>query len=235
MKLIQYKLTGEKISIFSTTKKLGSMKTGEKINFVNINKALNVGGISSPIILGEQVHGKLIEVVGKDSKRFIKNVDGLVSREKNMSLGVITADCLPVVFYDPVKMVIGIIHAGYKGILLGIVEELVRIFKKMGTKTEDIKVFFGPGICGKCYEIGLDIKEKCLRKYSFAKIIEEEGKVLWDLQSTVSEILKKNKFKKENLSVSSICTFEKPILFSARRSKNKLFGEFLTIVSMHEN
>ncbi|MBU2632179.1 peptidoglycan editing factor PgeF [Patescibacteria group bacterium] len=235
MNFLNYKLKQKNIIAFSTTRNFKSVKTWGKVNFKNINKALREQKIKGRIIIPEQIHGKAIKVVNNKSEMIIKGVDGLVTKEKNLSLGVLTADCIPIIFYDPKKEIIGIAHAGYKGILLGIIEELIATFKKMGTEAKDIKVSIGPSIGACCYEISENIKNKALARYSFAKINKREDSYYWDLRATVTEILKQNKITQSNVEISPLCTFETPFLYSARKSGNKGFGEFLTAVGVYEN
>jgi copper oxidase (laccase) domain-containing protein len=78
----------------------------------------------------------------------------LITDKKNVPLAVVTADCLPVLLFDPVKKVVGVLHAGRKGLLEGVISNTVQMFEKeFGSEPKDILVGIGPGIEKKCYEV----------------------------------------------------------------------------------
>ncbi len=80
------------------------------------------------------------------------------------------ADCVPILYHDPVQKAVGIVHAGWQGTLLEIgkvaVNELVREY---GSDPKDLVVGIGPSICGNCYQIGEDVRQIFLKKNGGAK------------------------------------------------------------------
>jgi len=104
-----------------------------------------------------QVHGS--EIVCTDSPRGIgvphKKADGILTQNPNVTLFMRFADCVPILLFDPLQKVIGIIHAGWQGTYRRIAQDAV---KKMascyGTKPEMILAGIGPSICQNCYQVG---------------------------------------------------------------------------------
>lgn len=88
----------------------------------------------------------------------LPDTDGLVTDIPGVALATTHGDCIPVFACDPVKKVIGVAHAGWKGTMLGIAGELARVMKdKYGCRPEDINAFIGPGIDRCCFEVRDDV------------------------------------------------------------------------------
>lgn len=107
-----------------------------------------------------QVHGSDGFFVKKDFdlKNYIPIAsDFVITNQKGLLLHVLTADCLPIFLYDPVLKVVGVVHAGWKGSVAGILDNAILLMKKeFKTKVKDVHLFFGP--CAKtcCYQIKSD-------------------------------------------------------------------------------
>ena len=105
-----------------------------------------------------QIHGSQVLVIDSVSKIFdeknpLPKVDALVTNIKKLPICVITADCVPIVFFDEIAEVIGIAHSGWKGAKAGIIENTLEKMLKLGAKIEQIKVIIGPCIRQKFYEV----------------------------------------------------------------------------------
>ena len=215
------------LTVFSTTRKVGSMKTAGKIKSDNLKKALLLMDLDfNNLVLPEQVHGSNAVEVFDTKKGLVKGYDSVITRKKGLILGVITADCLPLVFYDPKNKILAVAHAGYKGILEGIVQNLILKLKKMGADIKNLKMLVGPSICGKCYEVSGKVIEEFKKEFAW---ISSTNKSFLDLKKIVFEIAVRNGLNSKNIEISDLCTKENTsFLFSARASKNKIFGEFAT-------
>ncbi len=112
------------------------------------------------LIMPEQVHGTEIVVVSsKDIGKKIPNVDGLVGKltsDQNFTLGVFVADCVPLLFLDPKKRIIGASHAGWRGTLGKITKNIIDTMKTLGAQQKDILVSIGPHIGMCCYDVSAD-------------------------------------------------------------------------------
>ncbi|MFA5167548.1 MAG: peptidoglycan editing factor PgeF [Candidatus Omnitrophota bacterium] len=108
------------------------------------------------LVMVKQVHGSTIVVAERPDPELLEiPADGLITKIPGLVLGIRTADCVPVFFWDPVRKVAGIVHAGWKGVKDGIIAQMLKIFeKKCGTKMGDLRVAIGPSIRKCCYEVG---------------------------------------------------------------------------------
>jgi len=108
------------------------------------------------LVMVKQVHGSAIVVAERPDPELLETpADGLITKTPGLVLGIRTADCVPVLFWDPVQKVAGIAHGGWKGVKDGIIAQMLKIFEKScGTKMADIRVAIGPSIRKCCYEVG---------------------------------------------------------------------------------
>jgi purine-nucleoside/S-methyl-5'-thioadenosine phosphorylase / adenosine deaminase len=110
------------------------------------------------IILLQQKHTNNVVVIDDLPISYLPDADAVLTKMPGITLGVKTADCLPLLVYNPVVKVIGAIHAGWRGlankIVFNAVDELCTFYK---TVPEHSYFVIGPGICGNCYEVGPDV------------------------------------------------------------------------------
>ena len=149
--------------------------------------------------------------------------DAMVTATPGLALGVLTADCAPVLFADGEAGVIGAAHAGWRGALSGIIEATVEAMEKLGAKPERITAVIGPAISQKAYEIGSDYVERFLAEEpgSEAFFITDEGsgEPHFDLPGYVAERLARAGVG--SIADLGLCTYcEETRLFSYRRSQH---------------
>jgi len=112
-----------------------------------------------------QVHGAQIRIAafadcGEPPPPPAQAADGLITREHGVALTVFTADCLPILLFDPVQRAIGAVHSGWRGTAADIVGEAVRkMSREFGCDPADIRAAIGPGISVCCYETGADVAD----------------------------------------------------------------------------
>ena len=112
-----------------------------------------MAGSIIPLVTLKQVHGnKVIHVTQPLTKE--TEGDGLVTRVKGIALGILTADCGPLLFYDPVAGVIGACHAGWRGARDGIIQATLRAMEEEGGVRSQIYATLGPTIQQMSYEVG---------------------------------------------------------------------------------
>lgn len=193
------------------------------------------------LVLAQQVHSNKIKIVGvNDESKTILGVDGLITSTPGVILGVKTADCLPILFYEPNAKIIGACYAGWRGILVNLPQKMVDRLLLTGALPENIIVAIGPHICGKCYEIKKDRAEKFEKKFNqlAGMLNNKNGKIYLDLlipvifQLTCSGVLKKNIILSKDCTS---CLNEK--YFSYRKGKErkdnkKSYGEMLSVISL---
>ena len=115
------------------------------------------------LILMHQTHSnKVIEINEKNLDKNI-NSDAMITRYKKVALGVLTADCVPILVYDKRNKIIGCIHAGWRGALSGIIKKTIIKIKRKNSRY-DIFASVGPCISIKSYEVDLNFYKKFLAK-----------------------------------------------------------------------
>lgn len=147
--------------------------------------------------------------------------DGIISGEK-IYLAIKTADCLPLFFYHPPKKLIGAVHAGWRGLLMGIIENTLKKFILLKVPPQELIVAMGPHIQKCCYQVGKEISARFKLKYSLSEgIFKRSGsKSYFDLSLLARQILEKGGVKKANIEVVPICTAGSDEFYSYRRDKN---------------
>lgn len=176
-----------------------------------------VGASGDKLALTHQVHGAEIRAV--TSADWVTDVydrpeyeaDGLVTATPGVILRVTSADCLPVLFYDPVRRVIAAVHAGWRGTALGIagaaVERMQQIY---GSRPEDILAAIGPGISKCCFETHEDVPNAMMASLGSSALqqfeIKENGKFAVDLKGLNRARLLAAGLTEEHIAVSSDCT-----------------------------
>ncbi len=105
------------------------------------------------LFLMYQTHSNKVVIINKKNRNLRKfNSDAIITKIKGIALGVVTADCAPIILYDAQNHIIGCIHAGWKGALSGIIENTIKKFKSLNSKNK-IYAAIGPCIGVKSYEV----------------------------------------------------------------------------------
>lgn len=136
----------------------------------------------------QQVHGKdgIIVTAHKKAPRPVfgkQQGDFLITNGRRIGIGVLTADCLSVVVYDKVKKTIGVAHAGWRGLVAGVIKSMTEALKTTyQTSVEDLEVFVGPTAKVCCYEVGRDFVEKIQdNQLALASVQEKANKFYFGL------------------------------------------------------
>ena len=190
-------------------------------------------GVKKKIILLNQIHSNKIYFIKKISKKKLLG-DGLITNTKNLAIGILTADCVPILLFDPKKNIIGALHAGWKGAYKMIGKKMINYFKKKGSKLNNIIAVLGPSISQENYEIKNDFKVNFLKQNAentkhFKTI---KNKIYFDLRGYIFKQLKNAGI--QNIEIIKKDTFNpKNNFFSARRSlrkKNNDYGRNISII-----
>ena len=106
----------------------------------------------------------------KNIKPFIAKGDYIVTSAKNLAIGVVTADCVPLILFEPYKNVLAVVHAGWRGAAMGICQKALKTMaEEFGCSSfKNVSAFFGPSARSCCYEIKKDVLDKIM-KFSFGK------------------------------------------------------------------
>jgi len=213
---------------------------GSKDKKSNINKNLNLVAKKmnvkkNKLILMNQTHSnKVVEIKKYNFKKKI-NADAMITKMSGFAIGVLTADCVPIIIYDVKNKVIGCVHAGWKGAFSGVINNTIKKIKKLNFNNK-IYASVGPCIGEKSYEVDILFYKKFVSKSRGNKIYfkhKNKTKKLFNLRKFVTD-----KLLKFNVIVDQVSrdTFtEKSNFFSYRRSqklKQKDYGRCISTVSL---
>ncbi len=142
-----------------------------------------------------------------------ENTDGIFTTNKNIYLEVKTADCLPIFFYNESPLLFGVIHAGWKGLKKGIINNAYKVIKNRIGDTSLVEVLIGPSISQKNYEV----QDEFISYFGSRFIATENNKIFLDLKAVAKSQLK-------DLGITNIidteeCTYENEHYHSYRRDR----------------
>lgn len=203
----------------SATMNLAFKRDSQRDNvYKNFNILCDAVGFKyNDIVLIQQEHTANVEVVTEENRGNILLkpndlgvIDGVVTNKSGVTLATLHADCVPIYFYDPIKKVIGLCHAGWKGTVDGIAEvTLTKMVKTYGCNVEDILVGIGPSIGVCCFEVDKPVKDEFETKLPFcSKYIKnsKNNKYNIDMWQINKEILMENGVLDNNIEIGNICT-----------------------------
>ena len=204
------------------TLNLGS-STADDLLKVAENKKLfceSLGFKVEQVVRSHQVHGDHI-LIASQSGNF-ESYDAMVTQEPNLLLAVSTADCVPILIYDPVNEVCAAIHAGWKGTVLMIVSKTVKLMEQhFGSISANMKAYIGACIDQCHFEVGPEVLEKFETKY-ISNRDAVSGKGFVDLKAANKAQLLTAGLSNSNIETSPYCTFDDAHrFFSHRRDKGK--------------
>ena len=183
----------------------------------------------------QQIHSDKIVIVDPTLHNFENppECDALITDQPNIPLMVMTADCTPVLFYDPKQKVIAVAHAGRAGALKDIVPKTIQKMQNdFRSQLTDIIVVLGPSIGACCYEVGEKIaQEVTQRGYGLAVVYENE-KYSLDVNAIIHHQLKEMELPPEHIEDLAICNAcQNETFFSYRADKQKT-GRFAGVLML---
>lgn len=134
-------------------------RDGHERDLVDANRrrvAEHAGFDIAGLVVAQPVHGVEVRYVDADLPDPVK-LDGLVSDRPGVTTGALSADCIPMLFADPVARVCGSAHSGWRGTLNRIAANMVERMRALGSRPEDIRVALGPSIGPCCFEVGPEV------------------------------------------------------------------------------
>ena len=194
---------------------------------------------SKQIVLLNQIHSNKFYYIDKKSKLNNSKFEGdaLITNRSNTPIGILTADCAPILIFDQKKKMIAAIHAGWKGVYNGIVKKVVKFMIKKDCSTHNITAVIGPCISLKNYEVKQDFIKKFIKKDVKTKIFFKKinGKNYFSLNEYITYQLGSLGIKK--IEVINKDTFNtKNNFFSSRRSKSRSendYGRNISIIMIN--
>ena len=198
----------------------GSFDSKKKIfiDFVTIQKKIKSS--FKKVILLNQIHSNKFYYINKNLKYNNKlEGDALITNRSNTMIGVLTADCAPILLHDKNNKMVAAIHAGWKGAYKGIVKKVIKFMIQKGCSTDNITAVIGPCISLKNYEVKQDFKKRFIKKDRNTRIFFKKigNKYFFSLNKYIYSQLRSLDIKK--IDIINKDTFNlKNNFFSARRS-----------------
>ena len=211
------------------------------LNIIENRKIVSetLGANSDKVFFLNQKHTN--KVVFFDNKTSANDIikleaDAFITNKKNTGVGIVTADCAPILAFEPESGFIAGIHAGWKGALAGICENTVLKLNEIGIDTKKLAVAIGPCISKKSYEVKDDFVKRFVKHdSSFENLFNKvDGKIFFDLAGFI-----KIRFEEMgicNIEVIDMCTYaDEQMFFSNRRTYKMLekdFGRMASVISL---
>ncbi len=219
---------------------LGSRDEREKVE-ENRRRVSGWFGLSpEKLATVHQVHSPDVVVVDRTYGGDRPTADALVTASPGVILGVLSADCGPVLFADAEAGVIGAAHAGWKGALGGVLENTILAMQSLGARREAITACLGPSISGANYEVGPEFVDRFIAENpAFAQFFipsAKPGHAMFDLQGLTVKRLTDAGVRAESLG---ICTYADPDAFYSYRRTTHAgepdYGRQISAIAIRED
>ena len=216
--------------------------SGDDAALVERNRALalaSLGAAPMSLCTVRQVHGVAVVVArAAEPGRPDRSADALVTDRRGLTLGVLSADCAPVLFADHAAGVIGAAHAGWRGALAGVIEATVLAMAGLGARPERISAAVGPCIAQASYEVGPDLHAPVVAEdpQSAALFVPVTGgdRLRFDLKAYVLRRLARAGVA-ERLALAEDTFADEVRFFSSRRARRRgdaRFGLMLAAITL---
>ncbi|MDX2479405.1 MAG: peptidoglycan editing factor PgeF [Desulfuromusa sp.] len=180
----------------------------------------------------KQVHGEdilLIDEENPDLSHFMTvEVDAIVTNQPGIMIGVLTADCFPLLIWHGEKKIIAAIHVGWRGAANGLVAKVIEtIHTHFACPVAELQAAIGPGIGAHNYEVDRPVRDAFRLGTGFWKEISKETKLAhWQLDIPLScqLQLEQSGLKPQNIDIAEQCTCCHPELFFSHRRENGITG-----------
>jgi hypothetical protein len=229
--------------------------------FANTVGAQKKRGLPWPIVTVRQIHSDIIHYVSGVPEKPLAG-DGLVTKNPEILLAVLAADCLPIIVVDTKRRAMGVFHAGWRGTVKRIVEKGVGEMRKhFGSRPSDLKAAIGPGIRSCCYQVGPEVRNAFESQFSYGsslfRVTKETDEihekypllfltsrapghsqlpeqVFLDLAEANRRQLLDAGIPAKNISEISLCTACRTDLLFSHRAEHGVTGRMMAVVGIGE-
>jgi len=199
--------------------------SGDDIDIVCANRTIvadMLGTDADSLCTAFQIHSnKVITLDRPWHWKDAPEADALVTKTPGIALGILSADCLPVLFADTKRNIIGAAHAGWKGAFSGIIEATIEAMEQLGAQKTDIAAAIGPGIAQKSYEVGAEFQERFVQASAVNNAYfipsPRPSHFLFDLKAYAKDRLEKSGIAPINVLAQDTC-LQEDTFFSFRRA-----------------
>ncbi len=209
---------------------------GDDLDRVMENRALlaaHEGFALADLQVTRHVHGINVWRVGEAAPE-PHEFDGLVCDRVGPVLGAFAADCVPIVFADPVARVCGAAHAGWRGTVAGVAERVVARMGELRSRPDDVRVALGPSIGPCCFEVGPEVAAAFRDRYRDAPglIVAGPSKEHVDLRVALVLALTEAGVRPEHVDAAPPCTRCDPARFFSYRRDGALGGVHMGFIGL---
>lgn len=218
-----------------------SSKCGDDITAVNRNRKLLaewLGIESDKVLFPDQCHTANVSIVANHELPSLTETDAIITNQHKLAIGVLAADCVPVLFYDAVNGVIAAAHAGWKGTVQKIVPKVIELMaEKFNSKPEEIWVGIGPAIGAQRYEVGIEVHNAVAHcnpeamAFCYQPSIKP-GHGTLDLQALNRHQALASGIRKTQIETIGLCTYDNPHLFFSARRDGFSCGRFASVIML---
>ena len=213
-----------------------SFSSNDNLNNITKNRMaiLNKFDLSlENLIVPEQSHSNKIMIFRVNKK--VYKCDGIINTTPGIALGVLTADCCPILIGHKKKQLTGVIHAGWKGVINGILENFISKVSQLNYEKNDLIFALGPSIGGNSYEVSKTFKMAFLKKYKESKYFFtpkiDKNFFNFNLRRCIISILRKNNIS--DIWSSKSDTYKYPnSYFSYRYSVHRGYQDYGRMLSL---
>lgn len=179
------------------------------------------------VIFPSQTHSTNVKVFGTNStEETLEDTDAIITNERGVLISVMSADCVPILIYDPITHSAGAVHAGWRGSVGKILTKAILAMQtNFGARPEDMIAGIGPSICQEVYEVGAEVIAEVKNAFGTAQnLLIHKGREdkaflnLWELNKLQ---LLASGVPEQAIEIAEICTYKNDhMFFSARKSAN---------------
>ncbi len=220
------------------------LRDGDDVSNVRYNKTKTANAFDfnpSKLVTVNQVHGDDIFIIDKKTPLSEKvAADAIITNLRGIAIGVLTADCLPIILFDHLNIATAIVHAGWKGTLKKIVQKtILKMCAKWKTSPKNLIAAIGPCIEKCCYNVDKNVASQFMAAFPGQnEFIEYEPfKHRWSLdlkKANYNQLISAGLLKK-NIWMDKHCTSCKKDLFFSYRRDNKKTGRQLSFVIIKDD
>ena len=179
------------------------------------------------IVNPQQIHSSNVKIVDEPGKK--PSTDAIISSTRSLALSIQVADCIPLYLADPENNIIGIVHAGWRGIEKNIVDNSIDKMIEQGADNKKIIAYIGPSIQQCCFEIGPEVAKKFPRNF---QINGNGDRSLLDLQELTKFLLMKNFISFNNIFSSTECTKCNSDKYFSYRKNGSKSGRMIGVIGL---
>jgi len=200
------------------------------------------------VVQPHQVHGiEIREVIDPNTTREqLEGVDALITDVPGVAISVRTADCIPVLLYDPVHRAVAAVHAGWRGTVQRISQKVIsEMQRRYGTDAADLLAVIGPGIGPESFQVGLEVADAFSEAgFPMEQILKDcgpkaptldnpmAGGLHIDLWRANQWLLEQAGVKTQNIQVAGICTYHNNDRFYSARREGTMCGRIINCIKL---